>query len=136
MAHELPKLNYDYSSLEPYIDAKTMEIHHSKHHAAYVNKLNTALEKHPDLADRSIESLLKNLDKVPEDIRTAVRNNGGGHYNHALFWSVMGPDSGGGPQGKLLTAIDASFGSFERFKEKFVAGCRYPIRQRMGMAER
>jgi Fe-Mn family superoxide dismutase len=119
MNHELPKLPYAYDALEPYIDARTMEIHHSKHHAAYVNKLNAALEKHPDLADRSIESLLKNLDAVPEEIRTAVRNNGGGHYNHTLFWSIMTPGGGGQPGGKLLTAIEASYGSFDKFKETF-----------------
>ena len=116
--HELPKLPYAYDALEPHIDARTMEIHHGKHHAAYVNNLNGALDKHPDLHQRPLEDLLRNLDKVPEDIRTVVRNNGGGHANHSLFWQVMGADGGGVPTGELADALMGAFGSFESFKEK------------------
>ncbi len=116
--HELLPLPYAYDSLEPHIDEQTMRIHHDKHHQAYVNNLNTALEKHPELQDKSVEELLKNLNAIPEDIRTAVRNNGGGHANHSLFWLIMGPH-GGEPSGKLANAINATFGSFESFKEQF-----------------
>jgi len=119
MSFELPDLPYPFDALEPFIDARTMEIHHDKHHAGYVSKLNAALEGKSDLASKSIEDLVSNLDAVPADIRTAVRNNGGGHYNHALFWSVMGPDKGGEPGGGLFDAIDSAFGSFDTFKEKF-----------------
>jgi Fe-Mn family superoxide dismutase len=119
MAFELPALPYDHDALEPYIDAKTMEIHHGKHHAAYTNNLNAALEKHSELFDKSIEDILKDLSAVPEDIRTAVRNNGGGFFNHDLFWQVMGPNAGGQPQGAFATAIDAAFGNFDKFKETF-----------------
>lgn len=119
MKHQLPDLSYDYSALEPHIDAKTMEIHHSKHHQGYVNKLNAALEGHDDLQDMSLEELLGNLSSVPEDIREAVRNNGGGHYNHSLFWSVMSPDGGGEPNDKVHEAIEKAFGDFEKFKNKF-----------------
>lgn len=119
MAHELPKLPYAYDALEPYIDARTMEIHHGKHHQAYINNLNAALEKHPELKDKPLEALLGDLSAVPEDIRTAVRNNGGGHFNHTLFWSVMAPGSGGAPSGALAEAIDAEFGGFDAFKETF-----------------
>src|SRR5262245_41406069 len=97
----------------------TMEIHHGKHHAAYVNNLNAALEKHPDLQSKSIEDLLKGINSVPEDIRTAVRNNGGGHLNHSMFWQIMGPNAGGAPTGAIADAITASFGSFDAFKEQF-----------------
>jgi superoxide dismutase, Fe-Mn family len=116
---ELPKLAYEYGALEPHIDAKTMEIHHSKHHAAYVEKLNAALKGHDDLAKMDIVELITNLDKVPEDIRTVVRNNGGGHANHSFFWTIMSPDGGGQPSGALAEAINQSFGSFEDFKTKF-----------------
>lgn len=119
MAHELPKLPYDVNALEPYIDAKTMEIHHGKHHQGYVNKLNAALEKHPNLQSKTVEELLKDLDSVPEDIRTAVRNNGGGHANHSLFWPCMSPNGGGEPDGDLADAINSKFGSFNDFKEQF-----------------
>lgn len=119
MAFELPGLPYDHDALEPYIDAQTMEIHHGKHHAAYTTNLNAALEKHTKLADKSIEDLLKDLSSIPEDIRAAVRNNGGGFYNHALFWQMMGPKAGGQPQGALSTAIDAAFGDFDKFKGAF-----------------
>ncbi len=119
MAHKLPELPYSYDALEPYIDARTMEIHHTKHHAGYVKKLNAALEKYPKLAGYTLEELLRNLESVPEDIRTAVRNNGGGHYNHSLFWRIMGPNAGGNPRGELLDAIVKTFGSFEEFKERF-----------------
>ncbi len=119
MAHNLPDLPYAYDALEPYIDAQTMEIHHSKHHAAYVSKLNAAIEGSADLESKSIEDLIKNLHTVPENIRTAVRNNGGGHLNHSIFWKLMGPGKGGNPVGDLSTAIDAKFGSFDALKEEF-----------------
>ncbi len=119
MAFELPALPYAYDALEPYIDARTMEIHHTKHHQGYVNKLNAALEKHPELQGVALEDLLRNIASVPEDIRTAVRNNGGGHANHSLFWTVMSPNGGGAPSGDLAAAIDAAFGSFDAFKDAF-----------------
>jgi len=119
MAHSLPALPYAYDALEPYIDAMTMEIHHTKHHQGYVNKLNAALEGYPELQSKSIEDLLREIERVPEKIRTAVRNNGGGHANHSLFWPVMSPDGGGAPTGELADAIDEVFGSFESFKEQF-----------------
>ena len=119
MSHKLPELNYAYNALEPYIDAQTMEIHHSKHHAAYISKLNDALANHADLQNRSIEDLIKNLNGLPEGIRTAVRNNGGGHYNHSIFWNLMGPGEGGEPSGELAAAIKAKFGSFAEFKSAF-----------------
>jgi len=117
--HELPKLPYAYDALEPHIDARTMEIHHGKHHQAYVNNLNAALEKHPELQSKSLEDLLRGIDQVPEDIRAAVRNNGGGHHNHSLFWTIMGPGGGasGGPGGKVADAIQA-FGGLDALKEK------------------
>jgi superoxide dismutase, Fe-Mn family len=117
MAHELAPLPYAFDALEPHIDAKTMEIHHGKHHAAYVNNLNAALEKHPELAGKSAEDLIKDLNAVPEDIRTAVRNNGGGHVNHTMFWQIMGPGQGGAPTGNLADAINNAFGSFDIFKD-------------------
>ena len=119
MAYELPKLDYPYDALEPYIDARTMEIHHSKHHAGYVKKTNAALESHPDLATKSIDQLLSDLNALPEDIRTAIRNNGGGHSNHSLFWKVMAPGAGGEPKGSLAEAIEAKFGGFDAFREEF-----------------
>ncbi|MDX1613331.1 MAG: superoxide dismutase [Candidatus Promineifilaceae bacterium] len=119
MAFELPPLPYAEDALEPHIDARTMSIHHDKHHAGYTSKLNAALEGHPDLANRSIEDLLGDLDSVPEDTRTAVRNNGGGYANHSLFWSIMGPDGGGAPTGALAAAINSAFGSFSNFQEEF-----------------
>ncbi|HSE83773.1 MAG TPA: superoxide dismutase [Thermodesulfobacteriota bacterium] len=119
MAHELPKLPYNYDALEPHIDARTMEIHYTKHHQGYVNNLNSALEKHPELQKKSVEDLLSNLNSIPEDIRTAVRNNGGGHFNHSLFWPLMSPKGGGEPKGDLAGAIDSAFGSFASFKEQF-----------------
>ncbi len=121
MAHTLPPLPYAFDALEPHIDAKTMEIHHGKHHNAYVTNLNAALEKAPELADKSLEDLLRNLNSVPEAVRTAVRNNGGGHWNHSQFWRTMAPNAGGAPTGKLAAAIDAAFGDFEKFKEAFNA---------------
>ena len=121
MPQELPPLPYDYSALEPHIDERTMRIHHDKHHAGYVSKLNAALEKHPELADWSVEKLLGQIGEVPEDIRTAVRNNGGGHANHTLFWTIMGPDGGGEPSGDLAEAIGAQFGDFSGFKEELSA---------------
>jgi Fe-Mn family superoxide dismutase len=119
MAFVLPPLPYAFDALEPYIDARTMEIHHDKHHAAYVNNLNAALEKHPELSDRALEDLVRNPNELPSDIQTAVRNNGGGHYNHSLFWQLMSPNGGGEPKGDLARAIDEAFGSFTAFKEAF-----------------
>jgi Fe-Mn family superoxide dismutase len=121
MAHELPALPYAPTALEPHIDAKTMEIHHGKHHAAYVTNLNKALESAPDLAGKSVDELCKNIGSVPEAIRGAVRNNGGGHWNHSFFWKLMKPNAEGKPVGKLAEAINAAFGSFEAFQEKFAA---------------
>jgi Fe-Mn family superoxide dismutase len=118
MAHSLPPLPYPFDALEPHIDKQTMEIHHGKHHAAYVNNLNAALEKHPDLQSKSVEDLIKGINTVPEDIRTAVRNNGGGHVNHSMFWQIMGPKAGGPPTGAIADAITSSFGSFDAFKEQ------------------
>jgi len=119
MAHEVPPLPYPFDALEPHIDARTMEIHHDKHHAAYVNNLNKALEGHADLQEKSVEELMRDIKKVPEDIRTAVRNNGGGHANHSLFWTIMSADGGGEPGGDLATAIKSTFGGFDEFKQKF-----------------
>ncbi len=118
MAFTLPPLPYDYSALEPHIDTQTMQIHHDKHHAAYVTNANTALESAPDLASYSAEDLLKNINDVPESIRTAVRNNVGGHVNHTMFWEIMGPNGGGEPSGALGDAITQAFGSFADFKAK------------------
>ncbi|HLS65510.1 MAG TPA: superoxide dismutase [Pseudogracilibacillus sp.] len=117
--HELPELPYAYDALEPHIDKETMNIHHTKHHNTYVTNLNAALEGHDDLAAKSIEDLVSDLNAVPEDIRTAVRNNGGGHANHSLFWKVMSPNGGGEPTGELANKINEKFGSFDAFKEKF-----------------
>jgi len=119
MAHTLPPLPYPYDALEPYIDAQTMEIHHTRHHQAYVNNLNAALEKYPELQDVPVETLLRNLPSIPEDIRETVRNNGGGHANHSLFWTVMKPGGGGEPTGALAEAIAKAFGSFANFKDLF-----------------
>ena len=119
MAHELPNLPYAYDALEPNIDAQTMEIHHSKHHAAYVAKLNGALEKFPDLQGKSVEELIAGISSIPADIRGAVRNHGGGHANHTLFWTVMGPNGGGEPSGDLASAIGSAFGDFATFKRQF-----------------
>jgi Fe-Mn family superoxide dismutase len=120
-AFTLPPLPYDFAALEPHIDAKTMEIHHDKHHQAYVNNLNAAVEKAPELQGKSIEELLKNVNNAPESVRTAVRNNGGGHWNHSFFWEIMGPKAGGEPTGALGDAIKSSFGGFDKFKEQFAA---------------
>jgi Fe-Mn family superoxide dismutase len=119
MAFTLPALPYDFAALEPSIDARTMEIHHDKHHAGYVNNLNAALEKAPELQSRSLDDLLQHLDAVPESIRTAVRNNAGGHWNHSMFWEIMSPKGGGEPTGKLADAIKSSFGDFATFKTQF-----------------
>jgi len=117
-AYQLPKLPYAYDALEPYIDARTMEIHHDKHHQGYVNKLNKALDAHPQLLGTPIEKLLRDIDRVPADVRTAVINNGGGNANHTLFWQVMAPKAGGSPKGELARAIDDAFGSFDKFQAK------------------
>ena len=119
MAYQLPDLTYAFDALEPHIDARTMEIHHDRHHAGYVNKVNAALEAHPDLAAKSIEDVLRDMNSVPESIRTAVRNNGGGHANHSLFWQVMSPDGGGRPAGALATAINSAFSGFDALKDQF-----------------
>jgi Fe-Mn family superoxide dismutase len=121
MAFELPNLPYPHDALEPHVDARTMEIHHGKHHAAYTNNLNAALAAHPALQAESIEALLRGFDNLPEGIKTAVRNNGGGFANHNLFWNVMSPQGGGAPSGSLAAAIDAAFGSFEDFQKQFAA---------------
>ena len=121
MAHELPPLPYPFNALEPHIDAKTMEIHHDKHHATYVSKLNEALQGQSDWQSKSIEDLLKNIKTVPENIRPAVNNHGGGHLNHSIFWKNMTPKGGGQPQGALADALKSTFGSFEEFKSKFNA---------------
>jgi Fe-Mn family superoxide dismutase len=121
MPHTLPALPYDFGALEPHIDTQTMQIHHGKHHQAYVNNLNAALDKHPELHQKSLEQLLKDLNGVPEAIRAAVRNNGGGHANHSLFWTLMGAKAGGEPTGPLADAIKKTFGDFAKFKEQFAA---------------
>jgi Fe-Mn family superoxide dismutase len=118
MAHQLPPLPYAFDALEPHIDAQTMQIHHGKHHQAYVTNLNAALEKHPELQSKTVEELLKGINSVPEDIRTAVRNNGGGHANHTMFWQIMAPNAGGAPTGAIAEAITSTFGGFDKFKEE------------------
>ena len=117
----LPALPYKYDALEPHIDARTMEIHHTKHHQAYVNNLNAAIEKAPELQGKSLDELMRGINNVPESVRTAVRNNGGGHWNHSMFWELMAPNKGGEPTGKLADAIKKSFGDFAKFKEQFAA---------------
>ena len=119
MAYTQDKLPYDFAALEPHIDTKTMEIHYGKHHAAYVTNLNAAIEKHPELGKKSAEELLKDLNSIPEDIRGAVRNNGGGHVNHSMFWKIMNPNGGGNPTGAIADAINSTFGNFEDFKKQF-----------------
>ncbi|UCH85105.1 MAG: superoxide dismutase [Candidatus Latescibacterota bacterium] len=119
MAFELPKIPYSYDELEPHIDARTMEIHHTKHHQAYTNNFNAALEAHPELFEKSAEEILKDLQQIPADIQTAVRNNGGGYYNHELFWNIMGPNGGGDPIGPVAEAIGKTFGNFAKFKDEF-----------------
>ena len=119
MAHEVPALRYDYAALEPYIDTQTMHLHHDKHHQAYVTSLNAAIEKAPELAKLNAEELIKGLENVPEAVRSAVRNQGGGHVNHSMFWTIMGPKSGGEPTGAIAAAIKETFGDFASFKAKF-----------------
>ena len=119
MAYELPPLPYDYNALEPYIDAQTMQLHHDKHHQAYVTNLNNALQGHEQLASMSVDDLMRNINQVPENIRTAVQNNGGGHSNHSMFWTIMKPNGGGQPTGDLASAIQQTFGSFDAFKTAF-----------------
>ena len=121
MPHTLPALPYAFDALEPHIDTATMQIHHGKHHQAYVNNLNAALDKHSELHEKSLEAILANLNGVPDDVRGAVRNNGGGHWNHSLFWTLMAPSGGGDPTGALGTAIATTFGDFAKFKEQFAA---------------
>lgn len=119
MAFTLPELPYAHNALEPHIDEETMKIHHGRHHNTYVTNLNNALEGHSDLQGKTLEELISNLDALPENIRGAVRNNGGGHYNHTLFWQIMSPNGGGAPTGELADAINEAFGSFDKFKEDF-----------------
>ena len=119
MAYTLPALAYPYNALEPHIDARTMEIHHTKHHQAYINNVNNAIKGKADLESKSVEDLIANLNAVPEDIRNVVRNNGGGHANHTFFWTIIAPKAGGAPVGKVAAAINQTFGSFDAFKEKF-----------------
>jgi Fe-Mn family superoxide dismutase len=119
MAHELPSLPYAFNALEPHIDEQTMRIHHGKHHGTYVSNLNAALEKHPELQSKTAEDLIRNLNGVPEAIRTAVRNNCGGHVNHTMFWQIMGPNAGGAPTGAIADVINSNFGGFDKFKEEF-----------------
>jgi len=119
MAFEVPPLPYAYEALEPHIDSETMHLHHDKHHQAYVTNLNAAIEKHPELGDRTVDDLVRNLSSVPEDIRAAVRNNGGGHLNHTMFWQIMKPNGGGDPTGPIAGAISSTFGNFEDFKTQF-----------------
>jgi Fe-Mn family superoxide dismutase len=121
MAFTLPSLPYDFAALEPHIDAKTMEIHHGKHHQTYVNNLNAAIEKAPELANKSLDELMRNASTLPEAVRTAIRNNGGGHWNHSMFWQIMAPKAGGEPGGKLGAAIKSAFGDFAKFREQFSA---------------
>ena len=121
MAHTLPPLPYDFAALEPHVDAQTMQIHHGKHHQAYVTNLNTALEKAPDLQNQPLEQLLANLNAAPEAVRTPIRNNGGGHWNHSLFWQLMAPKAGGEPTGAVAQAITSSFGDFAKFRDQFKA---------------
>jgi len=116
---ELPQLKYAYNALEPHIDARTMEIHHTKHHQAYIDKLKAALDQHPDLKEKGLDFIMSHIDEVPEDIRAAVRNNGGGHYNHTLFWDTITPNASGKPTGELAAAIDATFQNFENFQTEF-----------------
>ena len=127
MAHQVPDLPYAFNALEPHIDARTMEIHHDKHHAAYVNKLNAALDGHADLQSKSVEELLSGLTSLPDSVRGAVNNHGGGHLNHTIFWNNMSPDGGGAPDGALASAIDSAFGSLDEFKKQFstAAGTRF-----------
>jgi len=121
MPYELPKLDYSYDALEPHIDARTMEIHHTKHHQTYITKVNAALEGQDSLASKPVEDLIADLDAAPESIRTAARNNGGGHANHTFFWKILSPNGGGAPKGKLAAAIDSELGGFDKFKEDFTA---------------
>jgi Fe-Mn family superoxide dismutase len=118
MAFTLPALPYDFTALEPHIDAKTMEIHHGKHHQTYVNNLNAAIEKAPELASKSLDDLMRGVSKLPEAVRTAIRNNGGGHWNHSMFWQIMAPKAGGPPTGAIADALNSSFGGFDKFKEE------------------
>jgi Fe-Mn family superoxide dismutase len=121
MAFTLPPLPYDFAALEPHIDAKTMEIHHGKHHQTYVNNLNAAIDKAPELASRSLDDLMRNVNTLPEAVRTPIRNNGGGHWNHSMFWQIMAPKAGGEPGGNLGAAIKTAFGDFAKFREQFSA---------------
>ncbi len=121
MPFSLPALPYDFGALEPHIDARTMEIHHGKHHQTYVNNLNAAIEKAPDLAGKSLDDLMRGINAIPESVRTAVRNNGGGHWNHSMFWEIMGPNAGGAPTGAIGDAINSAFGGFDKFKEQWAA---------------
>jgi Fe-Mn family superoxide dismutase len=133
MAFELPKLAYAYDALEPHIDARTMEIHHTKHHQTYITNLNGAVDKTPELAGKSLVEMLSDLNAVPEGVRNVVRNHGGGTYNHNLFWEIMGPKAGGAPKGELAKAIDASFTSFDNFKAEFTKALLQPASAPVGL---
>src|SRR2546422_1679924 len=135
--HSLPALPYDFGALEPHIDALTMQLHHGKHHQAYITNLNNALNKHPELLDTSLEDLLRGMNSVPEDIRITVRNNAGGHHNHSLFWTIMAPagkGGGGEPTGKLADAIKRTFGEFAKFKEQLSTAATTPVRRGLAWA--
>lgn len=119
MVHQLPKLNYSYDALEPYLDARTMEIHHGKHHQAYVDKLNAALKNYPDLQEKTLRELMAETENLPSEIKTSIINNGGGHFNHSFFWQIMAPQKGGEPQGNISSAINSQFGDYLKFKEQF-----------------
>ena len=136
MAHQLPSLPYAFDALEPHIDAQTMEIHHGKHHQAYINNLNAALEAHPDLQAKSVEDLIKDLNALPEAIRTAVRNNGGGHANHSLFWTLMAPNAGGAPTGEIAEAITSDVRRLRQLQGAVRQGRDHAVRQRLGVARR
>ena len=136
MPYEVPPLPYPFDALEPNIDARTMEIHHDKHHATYVTNLNKALEGHPDLANQSVEDLIRNIDKVPEDIRTAVRNNGGGHANHSMFWQIMGPNGGGEPHGRTRAGHYLDLRQLPGLQGEVQRGRRRAVRLRLGLADR
>ncbi len=135
MAYELPPLPYAYDALAPTISEETMQLHHDKHHATYVTNVNNALKDQPDLANKSVEALISDLNSVPENIRTAVRNNGGGHANHTLFWEIMKPGGSNQPTGALAEAINSTFGGFDQFKQQFAAGRDDALRQRLGVAD-
>lgn len=133
MTYTLPELPYAYDALEPYIDVETMHLHHDKHHNTYVTNLNALIEKYPELGEKSVEDLISDMNAIPEDIRTAVRNNGGGHANHTFFWEIMAPNAGGQPTGAIKEAIDETFGSFDEMKVAFKNSRNWPLWFRLGL---